>query len=47
MHLENAIKHIKEHDPKLGAYLDEAAVSDFKARLSRANGSNPFMLVLS
>jgi hypothetical protein len=45
IHLENAIKHIKEHDPKLGAHLDEAAIRDFKERLSRADGSNPFKFV--
>jgi hypothetical protein len=34
---------MKKHDPKLHAHLDEKAIADFKDRLGRADGTNPFM----
>lgn len=42
-HIEDAIRHMKKHDPKLAVHLDETAVAAFRERLGREDGSNPFM----
>lgn len=42
-HLEDAVKHMQQHDPKLAIYLDEAAITAFRERMGKEDGSNPFM----
>ncbi|RCI07223.1 hypothetical protein CU098_014011, partial [Rhizopus stolonifer] len=42
-HLENAVQHFKQHDPKLAAYLDDTTVDLFRERLTKYNGYHPFM----
>ncbi|KAI9245029.1 DNA glycosylase [Sporodiniella umbellata] len=40
--LSEAVKHLKECDPKLGSHLTEKAIANFQERLERADGANPF-----
>lgn len=42
-HLNNAMEHMKKHDPKLANYLTDDTVEAFKERMNRGDGSNPFM----
>ncbi|KAK4512959.1 uncharacterized protein ATC70_003670 [Mucor velutinosus] len=41
-HLEKAIAHFKQHDPKLASYLNEDTVENFRKRIARKRGVDPF-----
>lgn len=40
--MEKAIAHFKEHDPKLASYLNEDTIENFRRRIARKRGVDPF-----
>ncbi|CAO0801819.1 unnamed protein product [Mucor circinelloides] len=46
-HLEDAIEHFKKHDPKLASYLNEETIANFRKRLARKRGVDPFRTLAS
>lgn len=46
-HLEKAIAHFKQHDPKLASYLNEDTIENFRKRIARKRGVDPFRTLAS